>query len=44
MSVKTAVGLQLLQTRCVVIQHAMNRPRQSRQVSVLLTLMVVLLT
>jgi len=37
---KTAVDLQLLQIRCVVIQLAMNR---SRRVSVALTLTAVLL-
>jgi len=39
--VETEVDLQLLQTRCVVIQLAMNR---SRRVSVVLPLMAVLLT
>jgi len=39
--VETEVDLQLLQTRCVVIQLAMNR---SRRVSVVSTLMAVLLT
>jgi len=39
--VETEVDLQLLQTRCVVIQLAMNR---SRQVYVVLTLLAVLLT
>jgi len=37
-SVKTSVDLQLLQTRCVVIQLAMSR---SRRMSVVLTLMVI---
>jgi len=32
--VKTTVSLQLLQTRCVVIRHAMNRSRQLGRVSV----------
>ena len=41
MPVKTAVDLQPLQTRCVVIHFAMNR---SRRVSVALTLMAVLAT
>jgi len=41
MPVKTAVDLQLLQTRCVVIQLAMNR---SRRVSVVIILMTVLPT
>jgi len=36
-----SVDLQLLQTRCVMIQPAMNR---SRRVSLVLTLMAVLLT
>jgi len=39
--VETEVDLQLLQTRYVVIQLAMNR---SRRVSVVLTLMAILLT
>jgi len=38
---ETEVDQKLLQTRCVVIQLAMNR---SRRVSVILTLMAVLLT
>jgi len=38
--IKTEVRIQLLQTRCVVIQLAMNR---SRRVSVVLTLMAVLM-
>jgi len=39
--VETEVYMQLLQTRCVVIQLAMNR---SRRMFVVLTLMAVLLT
>jgi len=39
--VDTEVDLPLLQTRCVVIQLAMNRPRR---LSVVLILMAVLLT
>jgi len=39
--VETEADLQLLRTRCVLTQLAMNR---SRRVSVVLTLMAVLLT
>jgi len=40
-TVKTTVDLKLLQTKCVLIQLAVNR---SRRVSVVLILMAILLT